>query len=270
MPDARFADERVFVRNFGKGTDRAIMLHCALAHSKVWTPLAEALSDRLAMIAPDMPGHGRSAAPDPETDMHDRVTEIARDCLEDGGHLIGHSFGATVALRLTLEVPERVRSLTLIEPVLFAAAGQSEPDVLRDYVETSEGFGQALAEKNWIAAAKDFMRIWGDGRPWERLSDREQETHAALMPFIQKSEPALLHDEKTLLHAGGLEAISCPTLLVRGAGTEPVIAAVHKTLARRIPRAADVMIDGAGHMVPITHPTQVAHHIRALLDQAAV
>ena len=269
MPEDRFADAQVFTRSFGTGPDRAVLLHCALAHSKVWTPLAEALSDRLSMIAPDMPGHGRSTAPEPDTDMHDRVSEIARDCLGDGGHLIGHSFGATVALRLALEVPDRVRSVTLIEPVLFAAAGESEPDVLSAYVDAAEAFGTALADGDWATAAKDFLSIWGDGRPWDAFSERERETYAALMPFIHETEPALLRDAKRLLRPGGLEAISCPTLLIRGAQTEPVIGAIHKTLARRIPGAADVIIEGAGHMVPITHPTPVAHHIRALLDQAA-
>ena len=37
--------------------------------------------------------------------------------------LFGHSFGGTVALRIALERPDLVRSLTLVEPVIFAAAG---------------------------------------------------------------------------------------------------------------------------------------------------
>ena len=269
MPDIGNADTRIFKRHFGSGPERAVLLHCALAHSKVWTPLADALSDRLDMIAPDMPGHGRSPAPEPGTDMHDRVTEIARDCLGDGGHVIGHSFGGTVALRFAIENPGRVKSLTLIEPVLFAAAGESEPDVLQAYVEASDLFGKALAEEDWTAAAKDFLSIWGDGRAWDTLSAREQAAYADLMPFVRDTEPALLHDEKRLLRMGALEAISCPTLLVRGASSEPVIGAVHKTLARRIPGAVDLVVEGAGHMVPLTHPMPVAHHIRILLDQAA-
>jgi len=268
MVEDALVDDRVFTRRFGTGIDRAVLLHCALAHSKVWTRLAEALSDRLCMVAPDMPGHGRSAAPEPGGDMHDQVAAIALECLGDEGHLIGHSFGATVALRIAIQAPERVKTVTLIEPVLFAAAGQSAPQVLRDYVEASEEFGAAMDREDWVAAARDFIGMWGDGRPWDTLSEREQTMFASLMPFIKETEPALLQDAKGLLREGSLEAISSPVLLVRGRDSEPVIAAIHDTLERRIPAARAVVVDGAGHMVPITHPGPVAHHIRALLDAA--
>lgn len=51
---------------------------------------------------------------------------IARAALGAPVDVIGHSFGATVALRLALERPELVRSLVLVEPVLFAAAKAAE------------------------------------------------------------------------------------------------------------------------------------------------
>lgn len=266
MPEGQRAGFPVYWRDFGTGPDTALLLHCALAHSKAWGPLAERLSDRLAMTAPDMPGHGRSAAWDGRCAIHDQVTEIARYMIGAGGHVIGHSFGATVALRLALEDPGKVRSLTLIEPVLFAAAGQSTPSVLKDYVTSSEAFGAALAAEDWATAAADFIRIWGDGRAWPDLSDRERTMFASQMPFIRETEPFLLHDTAGLLTEGRLETIACPTLLIRGQRTEPVITAIHATLERRIPGAVDVVIEGAGHMVPIKHPDSVARHIRSLLD----
>lgn len=266
MPDGVRAGFPVYWRDFGTGPDRALLLHCALAHSKAWTPLATELSDRLTMVAPDMPGHGRSAAWDQRCDLHDQVTAIASDCLGDGGHVIGHSFGATVALRLALDQPGRVQSLTLIEPVLFAAAGQSDASVLQDYIDTSQEFAKALARKEWETAAADFIGLWGDGRPWDALSDRERALFASQMTFIQETETCLLQDTAGLLQAGRLEGIDCPVLLIRGQKSEPVIAAIHATLARRIPGAVDTVVDGAGHMVPITHPGHVARHIRALLD----
>lgn len=252
----------VYTRSFGTGPEPALLLHCALAHSKIWTPLATRLTDRLSMIAPDMPGHGRSAPWDGRSDLHDQVTAIARDCLGDGGHVIGHSFGATVALRLALEVPEKVHSLTLIEPVLFAAARESDEAVFQTYLDTSRGFGRALEQEDWVTAAADFIEIWGDGRPWAALSDKERAQFAAQMPIIRETEPCLVEDANGLLSAGRPEAIRCRTRLIRGARSEPVIAAIHATLARRIPGAIDNVVAGAGHMVPITHPDAVA----ALID----
>ncbi|MFA8384979.1 MAG: alpha/beta fold hydrolase [Pelagibaca sp.] len=252
----------VYIRSFGTGPEPALLLHCALAHSKIWTPLASRLTDRLSMIAPDMPGHGRSAPCDGRSDLHDQVTAIARDCLGDGGHVIGHSFGATVALRLAMEVPDRVHSLTLIEPVLFAAARESDEAVFQSYLDASRGFGAALEHEDWVTAAADFIAIWGDGRPWTTLSEKERAQFVAQMPFIRETEPCLVEDANGLLADGRPEAIRCPTQLIRGAQSEPVIAAIHATLGRRIPGAVDTVIAGAGHMVPITHPDAVA----ALID----
>lgn len=259
----------VYTRIFGNGPDRAVLLHCALAHSGIWKPVTARLSDRLTMIAPDMPGHGRSADWDRRADLHDQVTAIALDCIGVGGHVIGHSFGATVALRLALEAPEKVHSLTLIEPVLFAAARHSDEAVFLDYLARSRPFGEALQSEDWATAAADFIRIWGDGRPWAELSEKEQRLFAAQMPFIQDTEPCLVEDAIGLLSEGRLEGIACPTCLIRGERTEPVIRAIHATLAGRIPNAVDHQIDGAGHMLPVTHPDAVAHLIAGVLNAAA-
>jgi lipase len=84
--------------------------------------MARRLSDRF----PDRAGHGgaRGGTRRATGPRFPRPgTEHALGLLPEGPvHLIGHSFGATVALRLAIEAPERVASLTLIEPVLFAAA----------------------------------------------------------------------------------------------------------------------------------------------------
>lgn len=255
----------VFTRSFGKGPEPALLLHCALAHSKIWTPLASCLSDRLSMTAPDMPGHGRSAPWDNRRDLHDQVTAIAKACLGKGGHVIGHSFGATVALRLAMEEPDKVRSLTLIEPVLFAAAKESDLRVFRRYLETSQGFGAALAQGDWAVAAADFIGIWGDGRPWDTLSEKEQSVFCTQMPFIHETEPCLIEDANGLLTEGRPESIRCPTRLIRGSETEPVIAAIHKTLECRIPQAIDVVVEGAGHMVPLSHPDKVAEVVEEMI-----
>ena len=258
MLDDETAGFPVFTRSFGSGPDSAVLLHCALAHSKVWMPLATRLADLLTMTAPDMPGHGRSAPWDNRADLHDQVTAIAKASLGAGGHVIGHSFGATVALRLAMEEPDKVRSLTLIEPVLFAAAKESDPEVFQSYLNTSQGFGAALAQGNWACAAADFIGIWGDGRSWDSLSEKEQALFSAQMPFILETEPCLIEDANGLLAEGRPEKIRCPTRLIRGSETEPVIEAIHATLKRRIPGAVDVVVEGAGHMVPISHPDAVA------------
>ena len=109
-------------RSFGEGPRRALAIHCSPAHSGSVTGLMGALSDQLTAIAYDLPSHGKSSDWDGTGDLHDVATNMGRALLTEPMDLIGHSFGATVAMRLGMEHPELVRSLTMIEPVYFAHA----------------------------------------------------------------------------------------------------------------------------------------------------
>ena len=79
------------------------------------------------MRAFDLPGHGRSPDWDGVVEYQHLSTQIAASFVIEPVDLIGHSFGATVALRLAVEQPQKLRSLTLIEPVFFAVAARDAP-----------------------------------------------------------------------------------------------------------------------------------------------
>ncbi|MBC7676775.1 MAG: alpha/beta fold hydrolase, partial [Rhodoferax sp.] len=114
-------------RVWDKGGARPVLaLHCSLAHAGAWSGLVDHLSG-VTVTALDQPGHGRAADWDGVTDLHGLTTRLSIEMAEAMGggipiDVIGHSFGATVALRMALERPDLVRSLVLIEPPLFAAA----------------------------------------------------------------------------------------------------------------------------------------------------
>jgi pimeloyl-ACP methyl ester carboxylesterase len=81
------------------------------------------------LVVPDRPGHGRS--PDPgRPDDAELDGALVAGLLEDGAHLVGHSFGGAVALAAAVKRPDAVRSLTVIEPAMQALAA-SDPAVRR-------------------------------------------------------------------------------------------------------------------------------------------
>jgi pimeloyl-ACP methyl ester carboxylesterase len=85
------------------------------------------LADRgWRLVLPDRPGHGQSPSRGPE-DMEKDAVWVA-EMLGDGSHLLGHSYGALVALAAVGLRPGAVRSLTLVEAPLLAAA-PDHPDV---------------------------------------------------------------------------------------------------------------------------------------------
>ena len=254
-----------FARHWGQGGEAALLLHCSLAHSGAWDGVARALAERLRLSAPDLVGHGRGPAPDPARDYHDQCTEVALGHLPPGrSHLIGHSFGATVALRLALDHPERIASLTLFEPVLFAAA-RGRPG-WSAHVASMAGIGPRLASGDAAGATRDFLAQWGGGVPLEAMPSAQRSYMIDRIWVVPASAPALEEDSARLLPRLG--QLTCPVLLIEGETSPPVIAEIQSALAAAIPQARRAVIAGAGHMAPVTHPADVAGAIAVMLDAA--
>ncbi|EAP75264.1 hydrolase, alpha/beta fold family protein [Roseovarius nubinhibens ISM] len=258
---------------FGRGPRGALLIHCSLAHGGSWAGVARRLSERLAMRAFDLPGHGRSADWGGETELQGLSAEIAASlAAEMGGgapvDVIGHSFGATVGLRLALERPELVRSLTLIEPVFFALALADQPGLDTAFEGDTRAITAGLASGDHAAAARAFTALWGDGTEWDTIPEPQQRRLADQMHLIAGSGPALYEDAGGMLRPGRIEAIACPVLLMEGGASPAIIPAILDGIAARLPQAERVVVEGAGHMLPITHPEPVAEAIGALLSRS--
>jgi pimeloyl-ACP methyl ester carboxylesterase len=251
--DAPLAD-RLFTRVLGQGAAPALMLHCSQGHSGMFRVIASKLSDRFAMTAPDWPGHGKSAPWTKDQSFHDEATKIARALAKPGSLVIGHSFGATVALRLALEHPELVQALVLVEPVLFAAA--------RDRADFQQHFADQRAlgdlyRSDPEQATRLFNREWG-GQRWDSFSPEVQQVMIDQMEAVLDAGEALWSDQHELLNPGVLEALTVPVRLLRGARSPGIIEDIHRTLVDRLPNATDQVIEGAGHMLVMSHPEAVS------------
>lgn len=264
MPTERRAGHDIYHRTLGQGPRQALLLHCSLAHGGAWRGLAGFLEDDFTFTAFDHLDHGRSDAWNREGDYHGVSTEVGKSFLQQEPiDLVGHSFGATVALRMAVECPEKVRSLVLIEPVFFAVAIRDDPARADEHRQEMEDMRALLDAGEREAAAKAFLAEWGGGGlPWEQLPQEARADMAAKIHIILDAEPQLYGDKAGLLDAGRLEGLTMPVLLVRGADSPGSIAAINAGLARRIPGAQSVSVAGAGHMAPITHPKACADELR--------
>ena len=266
---------------FGHGPRRALAIHCSLAHGGSWARLGARLADKMTLIAFDLPGHGQSARWQAALgEVQGVSTAIAREfasdlAADDTGDrpagpvdLLGHSFGATVALRLAVERPDLVRSLVLIEPVLFAVAFAADPGARARYEAAMSAYARAMAADDTVTAARAFTAVWGDGRDWDMLPAAARAALVRDIPMIEAAGPALMDDVAGVLAPGGLEQVECPVLLLGGSASPGIIEAISEGLATRLPRAERAMIGGAGHMAPITHPRQVALELQRFYDWA--
>ena len=259
------------VTTLGAGPHRILALHCTMAFGGAWGGIAKVLGPQAQLICPDMPSHGRSPDWDEKSDFGDTVFASAVDTLGQGPmDVVGHSFGAAIALRLALAHPDRVSRLVLFEPVLFAVALADDPDSMGDHDSRASPFMQALARGERQEGARAFNRMWSGAGQWGRLPQSTKDAMARAVHVVPGTTPFLYDDAKGILKPGVLGGLNMPVLLMSGADTLDAVKATNAGLARRIgANAQQVVIAKAGHMAPITHPVELGTAIAAHFDIAS-
>src|SRR6185436_13074141 len=111
-----------------------VLLHGLGSSCRDWEFQEVALEERYRVVSVDLPGHGSSTSSGQPVTIESMADDVAAllATLDDAdpAHVVGLSLGACVALRLGLQAPERVRSLTLVNP--FARVQPTGPrDVAR-------------------------------------------------------------------------------------------------------------------------------------------
>ena len=89
----------------------------------------------------------------------------------------------------------------------------------------------------------------------------------AQMQLLPATEPGAVSDSGNLLAPGLMEGFTRPVLLIGGERSPPMFAAIINALAKRLPNVETAIIDGAGHMAPMTHPQQAADLISAWMSE---
>lgn len=245
------------------------LIHCGLADASAWDRLLEALALDVDPVLIELPGHGTADDWDSSRDFSDQAIEVALDALPaEPVPVIGHSLGAVVALRLAVEKFYRVSSLVMIEPVFFAAVKGT--DVGDKAARDTAPFARKLGQGSDAMATREFMKLWGDGTPWDDIPEARRRYMVDRIGLIAAANDLLWEDRPGLLRAGRLEEIEVPVTFVEGGESHPVVPAIVDVLGRRIADAEGITVPGAGHMAPITHANVVAEAIRGRLQWGEV
>lgn len=259
----------------GRSPDRPaplLLVHGSLASSRMWTPYFDALGPE-RVIAVDLHGYGAApewAGPGPMrlADGGALLRRVCADCVEPV-HVVAHSFGGAVALRWALENPERVASLTLIEPACFFLLqhlGPRAAEALGAIRRVADGFDAIRGDALQTCAMQRFYDYWNGPGSWNVLSGSRR--HMLLTRFAQVGRDfAAIFAERFSPHA--LRRLSRPTLVVMGARSTPAALLTSEIIADATPGALAVSVPGAGHMLPVTRPAALIAILRALLGIAA-
>jgi len=129
MPRLALTDATLNYVTAGEG-DNVVLLHGLGANLAFWFPaVMPGLARRFHVLAYDLRGHGRSSMPASGYRMCDFVEDLRRVVSSMPGakaHIIGHSFGARVALHFAAAHGEMLHSLTLADTQLRLSPGARE------------------------------------------------------------------------------------------------------------------------------------------------
>ena len=258
-----------FFREAGSGPG-VVCIHCNASSSSQWRPLMDRLAPRHRVLAPDTHGAGRGPAwpGDRVLTLHDEVALIEPVFTRAGKRfaLIGHSYGAAVALIAALQRPERVHAMVLYEPTLFSLIDSASPmpnaaDGIRQTVALAAA---AVARDDHNAAAELFIDYWMGEGAWFAKPEAQRIAIEAAVVNVQGWSSALFDDTVQL---AAFQALKMPVLLMQGSETTPSAQAVVTILARTLPRVELLTFQGLGHMGPVTHPAQVDEAIDSFLQR---
>ena len=261
------------VKSAHVGTDRetVVLLHGSASSSGLWRHTKGALQSGYRCIAPDLIGYGSSAAWPQHAafglEVELRAIEQSLQCCADTFHLVGYSYGGVLALQLALADPRRVQSLTLIEPVFFAALKYAgDWTSYFEFCRVRDEFVTALARGDRELAMRRFVDFWTGNDAWVGLS---ADTRASMLRAADKI--VLDWQASFAVDPGrsGLSALAVPTLLVRGSDSPRPMRSLVDALHAIMPGSGRTVVESANHLLPLTHASVLTSAILSNLRAGA-
>jgi pimeloyl-ACP methyl ester carboxylesterase len=249
---------RIAYRRLGKGPP-LVLLHGFFGDHRVWRHQFE-LADEYTVVAWDAPGCGGSSVPPAGFRMADYADPLAR-FLEAIGvvrpHVVGNSFGGTLALELALRHPSLPTSL-VVAGGYAGWSGSFPPEVV------AERLRRSLPD---LTLPPDEVVIrW---MPGFLTPSAPASTVRELGEIISDFDPGGMRVMITALAEAdlreGLPSITLPTLLVCGEGDVRSPLTVAQDLQGRIPASRLVVIPGAGHLMQMEAPERFNAELRGFL-----
>jgi pimeloyl-ACP methyl ester carboxylesterase len=226
------------VERLGEGAPILFIHGDIVGPALTWRKQRE-LAERWSLMIPSRPGFGESPAIE-RSDFEVEAPMFA-ELLGDGAHLVGHSYGAVIALLVAALRPDAVRSLTVSEPgCLRVAAGNPAVDEMI-------ANGELLFSHAPEIPPEDFLRMFrgGAGSAYGTPEDPPEELLHGV-ELLKRERPSW----EAEIPLETLAAADFPVLVLSG-GHSPAFEAVCDALAEGLSAEREV-IAGRGHTVPST------------------
>src|SRR4051794_8543902 len=237
-----------FVATGGRGFEvsppTVVLLHGAGFDHSAWALHSRWFAHHgYGVLAPDLPGHGRSSGAPLRTiaEMADWTAALLEAAGVAKAKLVGHSMGSLIALETGARHPKKASALGLLGT---AAAMSVGPDLLK------------AAEANDHSAV-DMVSIWGLGFSAELGGSLAPGLwmHTGAQRVLERCRPGVLFSDLSACNAyqdalAAAAKITIPTTLVLGERGG-------KALAAALPNSHIVVLPGAGHMMMAERPDEL-------------
>jgi pimeloyl-ACP methyl ester carboxylesterase len=244
-----------------------VLLHSSASSARQWDALVRMLEPAFRVRTVEFFGHGAQPAWPHEWPLAlaDEASLAAALLREAGGaHVVGHSYGGAVALKLATMHPRLVHSVTAYEPMLFRWLDVDGPwdPARREFLARGEVIEWMLAQGDEAGAARCFVDFWSGDGAWAGLPATRQQAIAGRMRAVLGHFVAL---SREATRPSEIARLSMPKLFLSGSATVAVTRRIAALLRQALPADQHRVLDGMGHMGPVTHPDTVNPRIASFL-----
>jgi pimeloyl-ACP methyl ester carboxylesterase len=266
---------RVIYRIAGDGPP-VVLIHGMVNSSKHWEQVALRLADRYTVVAPDLLGHGDSAAVRGDYSLGAHACSI-RDLLTtigvDRATVVGHSLGGGIAMQFFYQFPQRVERLALISS---GGLGHKVSPMLRGAALPGAAAGIWLVANRRVRAALD--------RAGERMRARGSRKGVYLQAVARAMRPlgdaaarrAFLQTLRSVIdvrgqHVSAMDRLyllgELPTLIVWGERDNTIPIEHGLAAHEQIPNSRFITLPRAAHFPNLEDPDGLADALLGWLDE---
>lgn len=246
-------------RVWEKGRGTAVGFLAGLGGVPRWTPFLDALAQHRRVIVPSLPGFPGATGHDRLDDHLDWIAatlDLLHEAGLDGTDLIGASVGGMLAAEVAALSPATVARLVLVAPFGLFDAGEPTTDPFAVRAEDAAALLSAHPER---VRARNAPPDGEDTIEWAVVLSRANAAAARLLWPL---------GERGL--AKRLRRISAPTLLVWGDGDRVIPPSYARRFAAGLGGTVEQhVIAGAGHLVDLDAPDELARAVTGFLDAGA-
>ncbi len=272
MPKATLSGGiKLHYQRVGRGPD-LVMIHGLTGNLAVWHfKIIPELLDRYRILTYDLRGHGYSDMPPSGY----TATEMAADLLEllDGlgieqCDIVGHSFGADIALYFALLHPDRVRQVIAIEaalPAMIRFRSRDEWEGWAHWAEMLERSGQTVPEERRSDAAHLLRLSLNVPKKWGPLNGLPRDPKPFLR-LLDTTSVARDYEDVGALDLEDIPRVTTPVHLIYVEGS--AFLETHAYLEAHLPDARSIVLPATewGHFGPLEQPELIVNHILQALE----